>query len=208
MDYRPLVPETCTLTTFPTESLPSPRVVPQLRDFPVRYEYNTPPLSIQTNRWFCCRCAMTGYVDPVGMIHKSNAVPGALAPELTECFRDSCRHIKWYVRIVSLLVSSFYSDIKNGHTNASPFVVKTAPSVQATIFAKSLAPSGVFTCHRPSSIRSSGSAPAASGAATILTGPASWVSPHAQTRPVAHSGGHAVTGSRGSRPYCAPTASS
>ncbi|AEO64449.1 a4c284ea-78f6-4b4a-a11d-74382b200eed [Thermothielavioides terrestris] len=65
------VVETRTLLTFPTEGLPSPRIVSQanLRAFPVRYPAGSPPAQTQINRWLCCRCAEEGYTDPVGMVH-------------------------------------------------------------------------------------------------------------------------------------------
>jgi len=59
-----------TLTTFPTEGLPSPRVVQTLAEFPVRYPNNLAPLDTQINRWFCCQCARDGYADPVGMVYR------------------------------------------------------------------------------------------------------------------------------------------
>ncbi|GAB1316162.1 Zinc-finger domain-containing protein [Madurella fahalii] len=74
--------ETRTLLTFPTEGLPSPHVVAEayLRAFPVRsFPARTPPLpplpQVQTNRWLCCRCAESGYTDPVGMVYRARAPP-------------------------------------------------------------------------------------------------------------------------------------
>ncbi|KAL2257537.1 hypothetical protein VTK26DRAFT_9506 [Humicola hyalothermophila] len=73
--------ETRTLLTFPTEGLPSPRVVPaaSLRPFPVRYpDGAAPPAQTQVNRWLCCHCAEDGYKDPVGMVHYPQDVGGGL----------------------------------------------------------------------------------------------------------------------------------
>ncbi|KAK4225765.1 hypothetical protein QBC38DRAFT_482232 [Podospora fimiseda] len=93
----PLQPpaESRTLTTFPTTSLPSPRILPvhSIRPFPVRYpktSYDPPPEAIktpedaasripipiqekiQTNRWLCCQCLSSRPQkdqDPIGTIH-------------------------------------------------------------------------------------------------------------------------------------------
>ncbi|KAK0707706.1 hypothetical protein B0H67DRAFT_542969 [Lasiosphaeris hirsuta] len=102
MSYQ--IPETHILTTFPTEGLPSPRITTTLHDFPVGYGHNLRPLATQLNRWFCCRCAQSGYADPVGMIHDDLASPPHLSsphpfssppPSSTEnCFRPSCGHAK------------------------------------------------------------------------------------------------------------------
>ncbi|KAK0615581.1 hypothetical protein B0T17DRAFT_619218 [Bombardia bombarda] len=82
--------ETRTLTTFPTEGLPSPQITPNPRTHPVRYESgNSAPIAIQLNRWFCCRCAEKKYRDPVGMVNNDG-----LGAQYTECWRDSCKHAK------------------------------------------------------------------------------------------------------------------
>ncbi|KAK3349621.1 hypothetical protein B0T25DRAFT_610512 [Lasiosphaeria hispida] len=96
------LPETRILTTFPTEGLPSPRIATTLHDFPVGYGHNPRPLATQLNRWFCCRCAQSGYADPVGMIHgdlssppRFSSPPSSPPPPSTDtCFRPSCGHAK------------------------------------------------------------------------------------------------------------------
>ncbi|KAK4449615.1 hypothetical protein QBC34DRAFT_404477 [Podospora aff. communis PSN243] len=76
--------ETRMLRTFPTPGGPEPRVVLSLSDFPVRYANNRAPPATEINRWFCCACVRSGYVDPVGMVYDAAAS--------SVCFRTGCRH--------------------------------------------------------------------------------------------------------------------
>lgn len=86
--------ETRALLTFPTTGLPSPKLVPascfppsrepleHLARDPTSALTRTTATTIaafspsaahitQLNRWLCCRCADSGYGDPVGMVHIS-----------------------------------------------------------------------------------------------------------------------------------------
>ncbi|KAK3316617.1 hypothetical protein B0H66DRAFT_604897 [Apodospora peruviana] len=103
--------ETRILTTFPTEGLPSPRITPNLRNFPVRHPpggSRLSPGSAQLNRWFCCQCAAKGYQDPVGMVNNSDSAPPPPLPPSPDgntnyssnntsperCFQTGCHHQK------------------------------------------------------------------------------------------------------------------
>ncbi|KAK3682276.1 hypothetical protein B0T22DRAFT_521458 [Podospora appendiculata] len=98
MNYHRDASETRILTTFPTEGLPSPTIIPAAILPPVRRDPSNsnsnsraiPMAATELNRWFCCRCAQAGYTDPVGIQLKD-----PLGRDYAHCFRSPlCRHAR------------------------------------------------------------------------------------------------------------------
>ncbi|KAK4187436.1 hypothetical protein QBC35DRAFT_354357, partial [Podospora australis] len=92
-----------TLMTFPTDGVPSPRILPMstVRSFNVRYPPvpQVAPFQTQTNRWLCCQCADQGRTDPIGTVHLEEPPPHPyydfqIDTSYILCWRPDCGHEK------------------------------------------------------------------------------------------------------------------